>query len=357
MKEKRELAYWGAGDYGKLCVEHYPNIRPDFFIDSNRGENKSYCGIPIKTPDEIRNWNEVFVVITTTAIKEIEKVLNEKKLIRNENYAIYKDFFSVPKESLEEKITKVKRFIEENAEYEKAILIAAPVFISRVSSDMIRFFSQYGIKRKPQKCILFTDLQVIKEEEAKKIMGYPVFDYSELCEWNGSLKPGMEIGKLTHEELLSENEKKWIIELEERKRYENKELSYKVTAEIYWYFKNIFSILKPSKVIIWSGWERQSYILARLAKEAGIIFGYMEHGWIPGTFQFDRYWMEDQCKYDMEPEINLGIESKNTNIRKVRDYILDNKIDTGKFRKTEKDERSLQRIDKNKKTIFFVGYG
>lgn len=358
MVGKRELAYWGAGDIGKSCVEYYPDTKPDFFIDSNKGmDSDNFCGIPLKKPDEVKNWNNVFIVITTTAIEEIEKILNGKNLKRNENYAKYKDFFKIPHESFEQKLTKVENFILENPEYENAILISAPVFSSRVSTDMIYFFKQYGVKRKPQKCILFADLQVVQEEDAREIMGYPVFDYSDLCYWNGTLRSSMCLDRnsLKHDIQLSAKEKEWILDLEERELYEDKELSFRVTAEIYWYFKNVFLTLKPSKVIIWGGWERQSCIQAKLAKEMGISFGYMEHGWIPGTFLFDQYWVDEYDKYFMEPKVNIEIGNRREIINHIKKHIIDNRVDTGKYRQIEDDEKRLKHINTNEKTIFFAG--
>lgn len=355
---KRKLVYWGAGDIGRLCAEQYPDVKPDFFIDSNRGtEMRTYCGVPVKTPDEIEDWGEIFVVITLTAIGEIEKILQEKKLVRNNDYARYKDFFSVYNESLADKVLKVESFMEKRREYEGSILIIAPVFISRVSKDLIHFFKEYGEKRRPHKCILLADLQVMSEKTAEEIMGYPVFDFSEICYWNGIVRPSMniDISSFTHENTLTADEKTWILDLEERKTYDSKELSYKITAEIFWYFKNVFLLIRPSKVLIWSGWERQSCIAARLAQTMKIPFGYMEHGWIPGTVQFDKYWVDEQYKYASEPEIDLKIENKGMLLKQIKEFIIHSKIDTGKYRETEADNRSLQRIDKNKKTIFFAG--
>lgn len=359
MKYKQEsLAYWGAGDYGKLCIESYPDIRPDFFIDSNRG-GENWCGIPVKRPDEIEDWKEVFVVITAAAIPQIEAVLNGKNLERNKDYARYKDFFEIPQENFEQKVAKVKAFVEEHKEYKGSIFIDAPVFVSRVSDELIRFFREYGIRRKPQKCVLVTDLQVVREDVAEKIMGYPVFDFSEICYWNGVLNPSARLdkSKLTHESSLTEEEREWIRLLEKRKFCEDEELSYKVTVEIYWYFKSVLLEIQPSKVIIWSGWERQSNILAKISEEMGIPYGYLEHGWIAGTVQFDKYWVENYDKYDEEPEVEIDKSGKCEEIRQIQKYIVENKLDTGKSRKIEEDERSLRRIDLHKKTILFIGMG
>ena len=81
----------------------------------------------------------------------------------------------------------------------------------------------------------------------------------------------------------------------------------------------------------------------------------MEHGWIPGTIQFDKYWADEFYKYSSEPEIDLETNNRGQRIRQITEYIIQSKIDTGKYRETEADNRSLQRIDKSKKTVFFAG--
>lgn len=360
MNNRGELVYWGAGIIGRTCLEQHPDIKPQYFIDSN-WEKASINNIPVKKPDEIEDWNKIFIVITTTAIDEIEALLNSKKLKKNENYIGYKDFFSVNRESLNENLVTVTSFLEKNKIYKRATLIIAPVFVSRESNNMIRFFRQYGIKRYPQKSILFSDLGVLNEVEAQHMIGYPVFKLPEICIWRGILRgcDNIDKGSLVHADFLSENEKEWVMELEKRKTYANKELSYKITMEIYWYFKEILSILNPSKIIIWGGWDRESYILADLAQQLKIPYGFMEHGWIPGTIQFDRRGISGQSEYAVEPDRILGrsIRNKDMDIRAIKNYIAVNKMDTGKFRKIEEDETNLQCIDKRKKTVFFVGMG
>lgn len=360
MNNKDELVYWGAGTIGKMCLEQYPNIRPHFFIDSNRGSD-TINDIPIKRPDDIEYWDKIFIVITMTAPDDIEAILKSKNLKKNENYALYRDFFPISKITLMESLSVVSNFVENNQFYKRAILIMAPVFISRESNNMICFFKQYGIERFPQRCVLFSHLGVVNEEEARKLAGYPVFNLPEICKWEGVLKANDTIDRnsLIHEEFLSRDEKDWILQLEERKVSQDQEFSYKVTIEIYWYFKKLLSILKPSKVLVWGGWSRESYILADVAERAGVPYGFMEHGWIPGTIQFDKGGISGQSEYAVNPSkiLERSIKSADREIKRIRNYIIVNKTDTGKFRRIEEDEINLQRIDKRKKTVFFVGMG
>lgn len=354
---EHRLVYWGTGNISKLCLKQYPNIRPEFFIDSN-WERGTFYNIPVKRPNEIRNWNELFVVIVTMAFRDIEIVLNSKGLIRNQHYTDYEGFFNIKNRATEENITFLEDLIEKNEEYKNASLIIGPVFSSRESEKMIHFFREYSLKRLPEKCILLSYLSITNEEHAQKVMGYPVIDLPEISKWDGRAKENIseKIG-IIHTFELSENERNWIDQLENRMLCDDKELSYTVTAEIYWYFKRVFSILQPQKVIIWSGWSRTSHIIAQLAENNHVLYGFMEYGWIPGTFQFERGGIAGQSEYAVNPNkiLRHDVKIENTEIKNIRNYIITSKIDSGKFRKNEDDERNLKRINKKQKIIFFVG--
>ncbi|MDE6568449.1 MAG: hypothetical protein K2K70_12055 [Lachnospiraceae bacterium] len=259
---------------------------------------------------------------------------------------------------MEENIRLVKNFIETNKKYENSILISAPIFSGRDVDNIVRFFRHYGIRHQ-QNCVLFTNSPIINDICSNDIVGYPVFCIPEVCTWIGNLNSGINLDRssLIHTDKLSEEEKKWVLELEDRKVSDDKGLSFAVTAEMYWYYKHIFSVIRPSKVIIWGGWKRRDYILAELAKKNNILYGFMEHGWIPGTYQFDRRGIAGQSEYAVDPDkiLHLNNRSKTVNMRKIRNYIITNKIDTSKFRENREDERNLQHIDKRRKSVFLVG--
>ncbi len=122
------------------------------------------------------------------------------------------------------------------------------------------FFQCYGMERLPQKCILFSSLSVVNEIHAEEVMGYPVFNVPDICKWEGHLDVDIDFNKnpLIHNKLLSKQEKEWIWKLEERKLQDDKSFSFKVTSEIYWYYKQVISILEPSKIIIWEDGQEKA---------------------------------------------------------------------------------------------------
>lgn len=250
--------------------------------------------------------------------------------------------------------------MEKNNEYKNAIFISAPIVNARASKNILSFFRYYGIRRQPQKCVLFAQLGGTKKGYAQEAIGYPVFNIPEICTWTRELqKEYLDNNQLVHACLLEDDEAEWIKELNKRNVYEDEELSYSVLAEMYWYYKNIFAILQPSRVIIWGCWNRQGYILAELAQRNKIQHGFVEYGWVPGTIQFGRRGIAGQSEYAVNPDklLKLKVRDKGINIEEIRKYIIINKLDTGQFRKSEDDEKEIKRIDRGKKTVFLAGMG
>lgn len=360
VSKGKKLVFWGTGIIANMCLKQFPDIRPYFFIDSNWITTGTFHGISVSRPDEIKKWDELFVVIAVSAAhEEIEAALKKKGLEKEKDYIGFRDFFVCQKKTVMESLTFINNYINKNSTYINSTLIFTSLFTSRIADISINFFQSYAQKKGTGKCVFLTSLGVINEEYAEKQMGFPVFDAPQICGWSGRESENIPIinEKLIHVEELSTEEKKWIEYLEERKVHTNKELSFRATAEIYWYYKNVFAILQPREVIIWGGWQRPPYILAELSKRNHIPFGFMEHGWIPGTVQFDRRGIAGQSEYAVCPEkiLDLTVKNETTDVKAIREYVKKVQLDTREFRKNDLDEKKLLQIDKTRKTIFFVG--
>lgn len=89
MKYDRKLVYFGTGKKCREVLAQYPDMPVSFFLDNNKKLSGSCLnGKEIKHPDQIDNWNRIYIIITTYYSSEIEKQL------RNLGLAKYKDFIS-----------------------------------------------------------------------------------------------------------------------------------------------------------------------------------------------------------------------------------------------------------------------
>ena len=361
INENKTLAFWGTGNIASICLKQFPNIRPNVFIDSNWETEEKFNGITVAKPQEIEDWNQYFIVIAVSyfAYDEIEAILIQKGLIKGQDYVGIDEFYGIGNKSIIDSLSSIDNYLQQNNNDEIFTVIFAPVFTSRTSDLMVKFFHLYGEKKTKGKCALFTSLYVKSEKEAADIIGFPVFDIPQICNWAGKHENGISADELIHGQELTKDEIAWIHSLEQKKICKNRKLAFKISMEIYWYCKRIFDVLNPKEVIIWGEWTRLSYILQKISESRNISYGFMEYGWIPGTFQFEHGGLAGQSEYAICPEklLNMEVKSNITDIREIRKYIQKTGLDNGKFKENNDDEMSLNHVDKNKKTVFLVGMG
>lgn len=359
----KKIVFWGTGNIADACLKQFPDTRPYFYIDSNWNTTETFHGIPVSRPDDIKKWDDLFVVIavSTAAYEEIEDVLKKKGLEKEKDYVNFRDFFGYHRKTVMENLAYINDFIHKNNIYKKSTLIITSLFTGRITDIMINFFRSYAQKKGSGKCVFFSPLGVMNEEYAEKQMGFPVFDLPQICLWSGGENENITEPDetLKHVEALSMEEREWLEYMEQRKTCSDKELAFRINTEIYFYYKKVFEMLRPKEVIIWGGWLRLCYILAEISKRNNIPFGFMEVGWIPGTFQFDRRGIAGQSEYAVCPEkiLDLTVKNKAMDVKAIREYIKKVQLDNGKFRANDIDEKNFLRIDKTRKTIFFVGMG
>ena len=120
-------------------------------------------------------------------------------------------------------------------------------------------------------------------------------------------------------------------------------------------------LLCPTKIIIWGGEPRICFILMNIAQKAHIQYGFMEYGWIPGTYQFDPIGIAGQSEYAISSRQFLDFKQNNnfeeSPIEDIINFVLKNQLDTGVFKLIHEDEEQLKKIKPNQKTIFLVGMG
>lgn len=354
---KKVLVYWGVGKICEACLEQYADVIPEFFIDIY-SQKKYFHKKAVKRPDEIDNWDDYYIVIVIKKSKDAEKILENKGLHKGKDYLDYRNFYSLAKPSPTESIEQIY-------EYKKKIVNIKPIILFW-PTDLIRnakcfslFIKEYVAKRKPCKVILFSLGAVTTNASQSKKYDCTVFDISNIC-WKNSLKENKDQKSLIDANGLSEEEKKWIQELEERKLSFDGQKAMEYSQELYCYFRKAIQILCPSKIIIWGNWSRESYILGHLAEVYGIEHGYMEHGWIPGTNQFDPRGIAGQGEYAVNPDVLKSIPVNETDlgaVQQIKKYIIHTQLDTSIFYETRLDNLELEKLDSSKKTVFLIGMG
>lgn len=355
----KKIVYWGIGNICQYCLEEYSDITPSFFIDSN-SEKKSFFGKAVKYPDEICNWLDYFIIIVIKSNKakmEIQKYLENKGLHKGEDFDTYEVFFSCANPTISMSIDLVDTYIKKHPEILNPIMLIVPLVSIRKNKDFIKFLSSYIKVRGYSRCVVFSNLKVITSKMASNRLHCPVFYLPDIYNVMRGDDIDLDLVKWMKGELLEE-ELNWLEEMEDRKTSLDSDKSFYESIEIFYYYRSVIKLIKPSKLIIWGNWSRESYVLGHLADCYHIPHGYMEHGWIPGTYQVDPRGIAGQSEYAVNPQIFDTLEIKEIyNIEQIKQYVIDQKLDTRNFINTEADDTALTRLKKNRKTVFLVGMG
>jgi predicted HAD superfamily hydrolase len=96
MRYNRKLVYFGTGRVCRDILAEYPDLPVSFFLDNNKKNNDTYLeGKEIKHPEEIENWNEVYIIITTYYSSEIEKQLTNLGLLKYKDFINFNELFKI----------------------------------------------------------------------------------------------------------------------------------------------------------------------------------------------------------------------------------------------------------------------
>lgn len=94
----KKLVIWGTGNYSSELIKANPQIKIDYFIDSNsKITGKLYNGKTIKHPDMIQDWKNIYIIIATiNYYYEIRDYLIEVGLKENIDFALYRTALHSP---------------------------------------------------------------------------------------------------------------------------------------------------------------------------------------------------------------------------------------------------------------------
>lgn len=348
---KKKIVYWGVGTICNYCLEQYPEIHPHFLIDTYV-KKTNFGDKLIKRPEDIKDWAQYYIIITIKSdqIKMgIQNYLGEKGLRYGEDFCGYNEFFMCAQPSIETSINLVTKYMTEHLDAKNSTMFVIPVVDIRHNKNFIKFLSSYMEKRGHNKNIVFSNLKVVSSELASKRLNCKVFYTPNINKFENVKRIRVNFSEETYN---------WLKKLEFRKLADGSRNNINESLKILYYYKTIIELIKPSKIIIWGNWGKESYILGYLAECCGIPHGYMEYGWIPGTYQVDPRGIAGQSEYAVNPHLFDNIEIKSVyDIEQVKQYIREHKLDSGIFDETKEDREMLLKIRPEKKSVFFVGLG
>lgn len=346
-KTKKKLVFWGIGVIGQRWLGNInASEYPVFLIDKNEDVTE-YAGRKVYRPDEIINWKELFIVITTSKYSEIQNYLEDKGLVYGQDFVDYRTHFNLPElKTLDEYICDINKDILK--ETVPTMLVFAPLTGKR-DGAIVNFFKKKRWKEK-QIYISSTERTLIDLSKKMDATVYPnvlSMERERLCE--DSLKK--------YWELLEKTEQEFVASLCQE-CFACDELRIVLSAE-YYYLKKLVDRTNACKIIVWGGWSIKYYLLKEIANKNEIEFRFAEFGEIPGTIQLDELGTEGGCACAKFPEKLMSIEvlpQELENVRKIEEHIRETQLDSISFDYSEENQnkrKHLKEIEERK--ILFVG--
>lgn len=342
---KKRLFFWGTGRICQQIIKTYPEIKVEGFLDSNN--NKScFCGLQVVHPDSITDWTQYRIVVTNAEYRTICEELSQKGLVYGEDYCSYFDYLGLKDYDSESRLNSVSDYMNSHPECVNSLVVYAPFYGARGSEAIRRFWKEYALRHM---CIGLSYMGMITEKKAEIDLGFHVFSLR--------YKNNEKIIKGKISESGSEWIKKYVNEYSSRN---DKSFFEEYVMDTFVFYKSLIEMIKPKNMVIWGCWDFRSLILEQVAKESGINYRFMEYGWLPGTFHFDAGGFGGQSQFITNKNVaTKDVLNKKTTAKHVKEYIIKTKLDSGlnTFRESNEDYRSLQKLDKDKKTVFFAGMG
>ncbi|MCM1106135.1 MAG: hypothetical protein NC355_04240 [Blautia sp.] len=352
MKEKTTV-FWGVGTLCRAYLENNAKIEPSFFIDSNYYGEEFY-GKKVLSPEAIEDWQGLFVIIMCKFHAEIVNDLKAKGLRQGTDFITYDMLCDNRKITYRESIEQCREFAAVK-NYKNTTLLFIPVFTMRQNGTMLNFLAAYQEAHKNEQCIILTDCEGMDTSGVIEKYGWDVIALPLLSNWYEA-KEYKEA--LKAEDSGESGKTKNILEIMHRKHVEDVDCTGRCLALMYEYYEQLLMILEAKRIIVWAAWNFQGYVLGRLAEKHQIPIGFMEFGWIPGTYQIDRKGIQGQGEYAVNPQKLLDIKVEKEELDRagaVKSYIIDSQRDTGIFHKTMTDDEHLAKLDTDRKTVFVAG--
>lgn len=90
ISQDKEVVVWGTGQMATAFMERGKSFHVKFFLDSY-AQKKEFYGLKVMQPNEIKSWNELFVIIAAVDDREIKNFLLEKHLAEGEDFTSYRN--------------------------------------------------------------------------------------------------------------------------------------------------------------------------------------------------------------------------------------------------------------------------
>jgi hypothetical protein len=359
----RKKVIWGTGNIALLFIEEYKDWNPEFFIDNSIEKcGEIFLGKRIYHPSEIKNWDELYILVATDYYIEISNQLGEMGVLEKTKIIFYKEE-KKQEVTFCELLDEIESFlinIEKTKKNKRQNVLLFGDFVA-YDKGICSFVNKLSEEMQDKRFILISEADMISEHYLHKKIVFEAFNIPKLLKKNYifkedimySLQPEIINHVKTHD-YLSLSAKNL------RKRHEDMGRGYEYAISYYanYCIREIFRIIKPSVVVLWNQFHAIHTIVDYICKECNIEIRYMEFGVLPGTFVIEKNGQMGRSYPSVKSNefIKLEISEKDkVYAKQIWDYL--NK--TGLNRNKQYDNNNLMKIREllipNRPIIFFAG--
>lgn len=351
---------WGTGLYASEFAYAFKSKNEiAFFVDNNKAKRgETLFGRKIMSPDEIGNWNDLYIYIPYNFYDEIVRQLNGYGVTDETHFQKYDQTNKLGVEECKADYEAAVDMLRDRAEAMKGYCL----FWGREWVFEDKGYKGYIQEWKKNDCNLNLGLisEVIwySQEETEDIMKLPT-----------AVTPGLfddyiyvENGILDREQLNFLSQKKYASNGAEALRVKFPSIT-KMEADymiyyMYQYVINVLDILQPQIIIVYPLLMIQHRILEEECIERGISLISTHQGILPGTLAFDIGGEMGKSLPAVYPSqfLNLPVEEDELEYsKKVWKFLYTSKLNRKIQQQNDCVEFVLRNVDAKKPIIMFAG--
>ena len=345
---------WGAGFFGRLCAIQLGVENVDYFIDINPPRSGNCFGKKVLTPDEVTEWENIFVYVPYNFYYEIADLLKKKGLEENTRFTKYDDAAILDYSLASEEYDRAFKEVIHEGDSTESIKNAAWGGFWASKSNYSAIYREI-IKR--YNLFLFSETIGWNQNEAKRILGVntvilPAFMTSDHVYVNAE-------SVSSHEELVDNAMvRRYVNYLLKQPRTISKKSAFWQASKTYSYIENVLETYKPKCLIIGGSDALVHKLIREISKKNGTRVLFSHPSVLPGTISMDPSGdVGDSipCLYS-EAFRNLPVENRDIeNADKVLAYLRDSKLNRKIQPKTEWKISVEKRLLPKRPIVFYAG--
>lgn len=349
---------WGTGVFAsKFAYGMKEEI--DFFIDNNdRKRGQSFLGKKILCPDEVVNWDELYIYIPYTFYDEITEQLKKYGFKDETRYQKYYEINKIGAEQFEEDYKRVLGQLQQRQKQMKGSTLFWGAVWANESKGCRWFIKEWQERDKTLQLGLVSEAIWYTQGEAEDIMNLPVIVTPAV--FDDMLY--VDDGALEESQYIFLRDKKHVDYgtkyLKAQFPCLTDENAYYMVYYIYQYVIHVIDTLQPKLIVVNGRNKIQRTVIDEICDERKIPIISTHAGILPGTLAFDIFGEMGKSLPAIYPEEFLKLPVNEEDVEyagDVWDYLYKSKLNRKKQQKNNCIEYVRNHIDADKPIVFFAG--